>query len=140
MRILNKKSWNESQIQEAINYWKPLIGVADWDIDFDMVTQADLPDKAAAVSWTLTKRWANIKFTKPETMASDVTHEDTEVSIVHELLHIADAAMLDKVSCNLTQVEDDIITEQRVDKLSHTLVMLRRASSRPFSWELEPLL
>ena len=133
MRILN-----EAQIQEAIAYWKPLIGVSDWRIDIKMVTQADLPGKAAAVSWTLTKRWATITFTRPETFASDVIQEDMEISVVHELLHVADAAMLDKLCGNLSQVEDDIITEQGVDKLSNTLVMLRKASSRPFSWELQP--
>ncbi|MCK5018926.1 MAG: hypothetical protein KAS32_17825, partial [Candidatus Peribacteraceae bacterium] len=60
---------------------------------------------------------------------------DPEVTLVHELIHIADAARLDRFEGQLNEQEDAIMIEQVTDKLALTLVALRRADA--FHLQLE---
>ncbi len=124
-----------NQIDDLIVYWRPKLGIADWTIVHGFVNQADMPNRLAQVTWKLGKREANVDFVFPPSLVAGAIAEDQEVSLVHELLHLASAGVLDRLRGEVTQEEDSYFFEQPTEILSNTLVQMRRACTYIFEWE-----
>ncbi len=132
---VDRKNLSTDQINDLIVYWRPKLGIADWIITHGFVNQADMPKRLAQVNWHLGKRIAMVDFVIPGTVGEGYILEDQEVSLVHELLHVASAGLIDRMREEVTKEEDSYFFEQPTEILSNTLVQLRRAALYRFEWE-----
>ena len=103
--------------------WQRRLSMDDWKIETRIVRLKDLPKGTVAnIHWSLPKRTATIKVLDPmdSTLAQSEIVRDTELSVVHELVHLS-MAKLPLDSAN-TELE-----EEAVKKLSIALLALDKA-------------
>ena len=138
------KQWvhaEEKDLAEMIAYWAPKIGVADWLIEAVVVNPDDMSSTYVdgRVIWYTTRRMAQIMVCSPDVISRNIPH-DTEMILVHEMLHVAFCHASDQlVEANVTKTEEAVMIEQPIDQIAQTLVLLRRnaggKSKHRFSFE-----
>ena len=116
---------NEQQAYEWLENWQHRLGLQDWKIEAKIVRIWDLPKGTVAnIHWSLSKKTAVIKVLHSVDSAlprSEIL-KDTELSVVHELVHLSMAKLpLDPVN---TELE-----EEAVKKLSIALLSLASAEA-----------
>jgi hypothetical protein len=105
--------------------WQRRLAMDDWKIETRIVRLKDLPKGTIAnIHWSLPKRTATIKVLDPidSTLAQSEIVRDTELSVVHELVHLSMA----KLPLDSTNTE---LEEEAVKKLSTALLSLDKAES-----------
>ncbi|HYI94889.1 MAG TPA: hypothetical protein VEX68_15195, partial [Bryobacteraceae bacterium] len=100
--------------------WQRRLAMEDWKIETRIVRLRDLPKGTVAnIYWSLPRRTATIKVLDPidSTLARSEIVRDTELSVVHELVHLSMA----KLPLDSTNTE---LEEEAVKKLSTALLAL----------------
>jgi len=107
-------------VQSWVTRWQQRLSLEGWKIETRIVRTADLPKGAVAnIHWSLPRHTATIKVLDPidSTLAKSEIVRDTELSVVHELVHLSMAKLpLDSTSTDLE--------EETVKKLSTALLAL----------------
>ena len=110
----------ETQVNGWVRTWQRRLGLEDWTIEAKIVRLSNLPKGTVAnVHWSLPKRKATIKVLDPidSTLPKTEILKDTELSVVHELVHLSMAKL--PLDSNHTDLE-----EEAVKKLSVALLEL----------------
>jgi hypothetical protein len=113
----------ESQVNEWIKRWQARLGLSHWKIEGKIVRLSALPKGTIAnIHWSLPRKQATIKVLDSidSTLPKSEIARDTELSVVHELVHLSMAKLpLDGVNTDLE--------EEAVKKISTALLALDRA-------------
>ncbi|HYP12385.1 MAG TPA: hypothetical protein VEQ63_00555 [Bryobacteraceae bacterium] len=115
----------EEQVKEWVKRWQKRLGLADWKIEAKIVRLYQLPKGTIAnIHWSLPRKVATIKVL--DSVDSNLRKEDiardTELSVVHELVHLSMAKLpLDSANTDLE--------EEAVKKLSIALVALDKGDN-----------
>lgn len=110
----------EDMVTSWVSRWQRRLGMEDWKIETRIVRLSSLPKGTVAnIHWSLPKRTATIKVLDPidSTLARTEIVRDTELSVVHELVHLSMAKL--PLDSNNTDLE-----EETVKKLSVALLAL----------------
>lgn len=123
----------QEEAQSLCAYWQALLRIQDWDVEVKIVRRPEFTNAIDCMgecnTWRIKKR-AVIHLLHPEDHAifvknsKFVTPHDMEVTLVHELLHVALAPVtMDTVKADSPE---SIAEEQFIDALSRALVHLYR--------------
>jgi hypothetical protein len=110
-------------VSSWVTRWQQRLAMNDWKIETKIVRLNQLPKGTIAnIHWSLPKRTATIKVLDPidSTLARSEIVRDTELSVVHELVHLSMAKL--PLDSNNTDLE-----EETVKKLSTALLALDKA-------------
>jgi len=130
-----KSNYSLEDVQEMCTWWQRRFGLTDWAIQVRFKNMIDLNGEAMAQSHgNLGRRLGFIDISDPATRSNRSLPDDMEVSLVHEMLHIAFLAWHD-LTGRISTVEADVCYEQPIDQLAETLVTLRRDSNHRFTFE-----
>ena len=108
-----------------VGRWQRRLAMEDWKIETRIVRLKELPKGTVAnIHWSLPRRTATIKVLDPidSTLARSEIVRDTELSVVHELVHLSMAKL--PLDSSNTELE-----EEAVKKLSTALLALDKAES-----------
>jgi hypothetical protein len=112
----------DEMINSWVKKWSQRLSLSDWKIDSKIVRLAQLPRGTVAnIHWSLPRKTATIKVLHPadSTLAQSEILRDTELSVVHELVHLSMAKLpLDGTDTDLE--------EEAVKKLSTALISLEK--------------
>lgn len=131
---------NEDHVKEMIEYYKPKLGISDWAITHVVKPEINVPNQGVASShWILSRRVAWVTLSHSESRHDGAMPDDAEISLVHELLHVALGAWHDftEPQMGTRNIHFDMCCEQPIDQLAETLVLFRRSSGYKFSFEVE---
>src|ERR1044072_5166567 len=110
----------EEMVNGWVSRWQRRLTMEDWKIETRIVRLSHLPKGTVAnIHWSLPRRTATIKVLDPvdSTLAKSEIVRDTELSVVHELVHLSMAKL--PLDSNNTELE-----EETVKKLSTALLAL----------------
>lgn len=117
----------DTMVSGWVARWQRRLAMEDWKIETRIVRLSALPKGTVAnIHWSLPKKTATIKVLDPidSTLARSEIVRDTELSVVHELVHLSMAKLpLDSTNTDLE--------EEAVKKLSMALVALDKADEKP---------
>jgi hypothetical protein len=116
----------EVQVAEWVKRWQKRLSLEDWKIEAKIVRLAQLPKGTVAnIHWSLPRKQATIKVLDSidSTLPKSDIVRDTELSVVHELIHLSMAKL--PLDANNTELE-----EEAVKKISTALLGLDRADER----------
>lgn len=108
------------QVQGWIAKWQKRLALEDWQIDAKIVRVWELPDNAVAnIHWSLPSKKATVRVMNSldSNLPKSEIVKDTELSVVHELVHLSMAKL--PLDPNHTELE-----EEAVKKLSMALLAL----------------
>lgn len=114
---------SEQMVSGWVVRWQRRLGMEDWKIETRIVRLSQLPKGTIAnIHWSLPRRTATIKVLDPidSTLVKSEIVRDTELSVVHELVHLSMAKL--PLDSNNTDLE-----EETVKKLSTALLALDKA-------------
>lgn len=112
----------DEMINTWVKKWTQRLSLSDWKIDTRIVRLAQLPRGTVAnIHWSLPRKTATIKVLHPadSTLPQSEIVRDTELSVVHELVHLSMAKL--PLDGNDTDLE-----EEAVKKLSTALLSLEK--------------
>lgn len=116
----------EEMVNGWVVRWQRRLAMEDWKIETKIVRLSHLPKGTVAnIHWSLPRRTATIKVLDPvdSTLAKSEIVRDTELSVVHELVHLSMAKLpLDSTNTDLE--------EETVKKLSTALMALDKPEER----------
>ena len=110
----------ETQVNEWVKRWQKRLGLHDWKIEAKIVRLSQLPKGTIAnIHWSLPRKQATIKVldSLDSTLGKTEIVRDTELSVVHELVHLSMAKL--PLDANNTELE-----EEAVKKISSALLAL----------------
>lgn len=100
----------ETTVNEWVASWQRLLGLEEWKIEAKIVRASVLQKGTVAnIHWSLPKHTATIKVLNPldSSLPKGEILRDTELSIVHELVHLSMARLpLDGTD---TEIEEDAV-------------------------------
>ena len=100
----------DGQVKEWIRVWQKRLGLGEWEIDAKIVRIWDLPqDTIANIHWTLSSKKATIKVLNAvdSTLKPAAFLKDTELSVVHELVHLSMAKL--PLDSKHTELEEEAV-------------------------------
>jgi hypothetical protein len=112
---------NEAEVRVWLDKWQKRLSLEEWTIEAKIVRIWDLPQGAVAnIHWSLPKRKATIKVLNSidSSLKRSEIPRDTELSVVHELVHLSMARL--PLDPNHTELE-----EETVKKISTALLDLQ---------------
>ena len=116
----------ESFSGEKLWYWQKRLNLQDWKISVLVVRTTDLKPKTLGnIHWDLDKKSATIRVLDPADYQLPF-HEmldDMEFTVVHELIHLQLAPVLNSVSRNEASRRDE---EHAVNHMAEALLKLQR--------------
>lgn len=101
---------NDEQVKTWISKWQKRLALEDWQIEAKVVRVWELPQNAVAnIHWSLPKKSATIKVLNSidSNLAATEIPRDTELSVVHELVHLSMAKL--PLDPNHTELEEDTV-------------------------------
>ena len=110
----------EAQVNDWVKRWQKRLSLEDWKIEAKIVRLSQLPKGTVAnIHWSLPRKQATIKVldSMDSTLAKNDIVRDTELSVVHELVHLSMAKL--PLDANNTELE-----EEAVKKISAALLAL----------------
>jgi hypothetical protein len=117
---------SESEVNEWVKRWQKRLGLADWKIEAKIVRLWQLPKGTIAnINWSLPRKTATIKVldSADSTLPKNEISRDTELSVVHELIHLSMAKL--PLDANNTELE-----EEAVKKISTALLSLDKNDNK----------
>lgn len=115
----------EVDVRSWLDVWQRRLGLTEWRIEAKIVRLSQLQKGTIAnIHWSLPKRTATIKVLDPidSNLARTEIVRDTELSVVHELIHLTLAKLpLDG--------SDTDLEEETVKKISTALLLLDKPVS-----------
>ncbi|MCK9569077.1 hypothetical protein M0R72_09055 [Candidatus Pacearchaeota archaeon] len=123
------------QLAETLDWWRPYLGLSDWEIWLSLVPGQDI-DALATSMTKLAFRELTIQIATYETR-TPISRErcDMEVDLLHELLHAVNNPAELALDLDGNTPEGKLIVEQPIELLARSMVRLRRLSGPRFSWE-----
>ncbi len=115
----------EEMVSDWVTRWQRRLAMEDWKIETRIVRLDKLPKGTVAnIHWSLPRKTATIKVLDPidSTLPRTEIVRDTELSVVHELVHLSMAKL--PLDSSNTELE-----EETVKKLSTALLALDKAES-----------
>lgn len=112
----------EPMLRAWLDNWQRRLGLTEWKIEARVVRLTDLQKGTIAnIHWSLPKRTATIKVLDPidSTLPRGEVIRDTELSVVHELVHLSMAKL--PLDGGDTELE-----EETVKRISTALVALEK--------------
>lgn len=112
----------DSMVSEWLKRWQKRLGMEDWKIEGKIVRLSQLPKGTIAnIHWSLPRKQATVKVldSVDSTLPRTEIARDTELSIVHELIHLSMAKL--PLDANNTELE-----EEAVKRISTALLALDR--------------
>lgn len=116
----------ETQIMGWVKRWQKRLSLDDWKIDAKIVRLSQLPKGTVAnIHWSLPRKQATIKVLDSidSTLAKSEIVRDTELSVVHELIHLSMAKL--PLDSNNTELE-----EEAVKRISTALLALDKPEEK----------
>jgi hypothetical protein len=110
----------QDMVDDWIRVWQKRLGLAEWRIEARIVRSADLPQNAVAnIHWSIPTHKATVKVLAAcdSSLKGYEMIEDTELSVVHELIHLSLAKL--PLDPNHTDQE-----EETVKRISSALLAL----------------
>jgi hypothetical protein len=114
---------NQRLVNDWVARWQRRLALEDWKIETQIVRLRQLPKGTIAnIHWSLPKKTATIKVLDPidSTLPELEIARDTELSVVHELVHLSMAKL--PLDSSNTELE-----EETVKKLSAALLALDKS-------------
>lgn len=111
---------------EKLWYWQNQLNLQDWKISVLVVRTTDLKPKTLGnIHWDLEKKSAVIRVLDPAdyTLPFHEMLDDMEFTVVHELIHLQLAPVLNQVSRNEASRRDE---EHAVNHMAEALLKLQR--------------
>jgi hypothetical protein len=111
----------DEQVRSWVRKWQRRLALEEWVIEAKIVRIWDLPQGAVAnIHWSLPKRKATIKVlnSADSNLAPIEIPRDTELSVIHELVHLSMARL--PLDPNHTEIE-----EETVKRISTALIDLQ---------------
>lgn len=115
----------QDTVARWVQSWQRRLGLSEWRIEAKIVRLTQLPKGTVAnIHWSLPKRAAIIKVLDPldSTVARHLILRDTELSVIHELVHLSMAKL--PLDAGNTDLE-----EEAVKKLSAALLALEEKNN-----------
>jgi hypothetical protein len=100
----------EDQLKILIGKWQARLGLIDWTIEGKVVRSWELPQGAVAnIHWSLPKRKATLRVLSSVdyNLGKSEIPRDTELSVVHELIHLSMAKL--PLDPDHTETEEDTV-------------------------------
>jgi hypothetical protein len=113
----------EAEVNGWVKRWQARLSLSDWKIKAKIVRLSQLPKGTIAnIHWSLPRKQATIKVLDSidSTLPKSEIARDTELSVVHELVHLSMAKL--PLDANNTELE-----EEAVKKLSAALLALDKS-------------
>jgi hypothetical protein len=113
----------EAEVNGWVKRWQARLSLSDWKIEAKIVRLSQLPKGTIAnIHWSLPRKQATIKVLDSidSTLPKSEIARDTELSVVHELVHLSMAKL--PLDANNTELE-----EEAVKKLSAALLALDKS-------------
>lgn len=90
MRRLREREFSQRELETMVAFWQAKLRLQDWDVDIGHVRPQELSeDSLAFIAWNDSKKVAKISIVPEKMVPRDrVCGPDTELAIVHELLHL----------------------------------------------------
>lgn len=110
----------DEQVQGWIAKWQKRLDLEEWTISAKVVRSADLPPSAVAnIHWSIPRKRATLKVLSSvdSNLRKSEIPRDTELSVVHELIHLSMARL--PLDPNHTELE-----EETVKRISSALLNL----------------
>jgi hypothetical protein len=128
---------NREQLLEALAFWRPHLGLSDWDVRIEMISCADVTPALARSCTRMHNKELDIEVGTFETRdARSQSRCDMELDLVHEMMHSAFNPLMKLAGGSLDgDVLEDLALEQPVEMLARSMVKLRRLAGPLFSWE-----
>ena len=117
--------FTQAQVEGWVRVWQKRLALNDWKIEAKIVRQWQLPRGTIAnIHWSLPRKTATIKVldSADSTLPRSEITRDTELSVVHELVHLSMAKL--PLDSQNTELE-----EEAVKKISTALVALAAAEA-----------
>lgn len=135
-----EKTLTEEEVRQAARYWQNKLRLNDWLIKAYVIRGEDMIDKQteAYVLYNLNKKHADIYILHPDDATDDEPH-DMEALIVHELLHLHFAPLIqDDVHHDIDPHPlETTALEQAVESLTSALITTERSRVGRFKGEEE---
>jgi hypothetical protein len=112
--------FTQAQVDGWVSVWRKRLALNDWKIEAKIVRQWQLPRGTIAnIHWSLPRKTATIKIldSADSTLPRSEVARDTELSVVHELVHLSMAKL--PLDSQNTELE-----EEAVKKISAALIAL----------------
>jgi hypothetical protein len=120
--VLDTPLLTDAMLRSWLDSWQRRLGLTEWKIEARVVRLKELQKGTIAnIHWSLPKRTATIKVLDPldSTLSKGDVVRDTELSVVHELIHLSMAKLpLDG--------GDADIEEETVKRISVALMSLEK--------------
>jgi hypothetical protein len=116
----------ESFTGEKLWYWQHRLNLQDWNISVLVVRSTDLKPKTLGnIHWDLDKKSATIRVLDPADYQLPLPEmlDDMEFTVVHELIHLELAPVLNQFSRNEASRRDE---EHAVNHMAEALLKLER--------------
>ena len=113
----------EDMVNGWIRVWQKRLGLEDWKVEAKIVRIWELPQNAVAnIHWSIPAKKATVKVLNSvdSTLKKNEIVDDTELSVVHELVHLSMAKL--PLDPNHTEQE-----EETVKRISTALLALDKA-------------
>jgi len=114
---------NQQELNKALEYWKRVLRLQDWDIKAEICRQKDIDidDAQGQCNWVLEKKQAYIRILDPIDYPSTRFEQNHEETLVHELLHLHFAPF------DAESELEHILQHQAIVAISRALVELKNA-------------
>jgi len=108
-----------------LEFWQRQLRIQDWDVRLSVVRYHQIPGTLGQCKARVGSRQAIVSICDPDDIHPDASgaDRDPEVTLVHELLHVAFPADMEDGTASTTQ-------EQAIDATARALVLLRRGTPR----------
>lgn len=106
-------------------FWQRQLRIQDWDVRLSVVRYHEIEGNIGLCKAKASSRQAIIQLCDPQDLHHDASDSDRdlEVTLVHELLHVAFPSDLEDGRTSEAQ-------EQAIDSTARALVLLRRGTPR----------
>ena len=110
---------SQDMVDGWVQTWQNRLGLHEWSIDTKIVRVKDLPKNAVAnIRWSLSTKKATVRVLDPadSTLRANEIVKDTELSVVHELVHLSMAKL--PLDPNHTELEEETVKRLSVALLN----------------------
>lgn len=113
---------SQEMVDGWVQVWQTRLALHEWTVETKIVRLKDLPKNAVAnIRWSLSTKKATVRVLDPadSTLRASEIVKDTELSVVHELVHLSMAKL--PLDPNHTEIE-----EETVKRISAALLNLEK--------------
>lgn len=120
---------SEGELEQLCDFWQEELKLGDWKVEVVLTRSFEMnADSQGECHYRTRKRMAVVKLLDARDFSGySAFPQDHEITLVHELLHLV-FSYRDHEEGGMDRSDlSDVLEEQAVDALAHTLVNLKRA-------------